>query len=204
MLIRRVGVVVVLCAFAIGGCKDKEKKAAEPPKTEAAKAPKKAAPASATKVSKEAGRVKTASFTMPLPAGYKRVPQPAVDKMSQQSKQKVEVALFKPRAQPDYFITSIVVTKVATTEMDPKDEKACAQAAALSAKAAAVKSSGAKIIKLPIGRTCQFEMGDKHRAIQTVVYLGKAQWTVTCNFDSRDTPSRSECAQVLNGFAGAK
>jgi hypothetical protein len=97
-------------------------------------------------------------------------------------------------------VTSIVFTLVQATDIDP--ETACKESAEAMAKAVGAEAQTPKEVEFPFGKTCQFEMGDdKQQAIQTVAFVDKKFWTITCNFDPRDEASPKECTEVLTGFA---
>ena len=123
-----------------------------------------------------------------------------VDDLSKKMGQPVHAIMTKPRAAPGHFVTSIVVSPVPTSDFNP--ETICAEVADLTAKIVGAKAEAPKLVEFPFGKTCQFEMGDeKQQAIQTVVYLETKFWTVTCNFDRRDTSSPKECDEVLKSVS---
>lgn len=152
-----------------------------------------------------AKEVENLSFRFKVPTDYELIPQYQLKKMSEglsDVKQAPEVAMSKPKTKQEYFKTSVVFTKIPVQDVPAKSKELCDAAATAMAEKLGVETSPTKRLMLPLGETCQFELEAENRlAVQTVVYLGSDSWTVTCNFDRRDTSSRQECDEVLHSFA---
>lgn len=141
-------------------------------------------------------------FSLPIPEHYTAVTDEVRAKIRKQTGQQVDAALAKD-SRDDGFRSSIVVTRIASNDIEPGDVKTCEVAAAQMAKAvgANVKNSP-KAVSYGYGKSCQFEMGDdKQHAIQTIVYVDKNFWTMACNVSSKSLDKgRKECEQALAGF----
>jgi hypothetical protein len=147
-----------------------------------------------------ATRLETDDFTVPIPAGFKAYEKEKLAGLSAQVEQEVAGVLIKPRAAPDHFVTTFIFTLIASDTGEPTE--GCALIAKEMAKEPGVEAETPKLVEFPFGKTCQFEMGnDKQSAIQTIVFVGKKWWTLTCNFDPRDEASSKECNEVLTDFA---
>jgi hypothetical protein len=145
--------------------------------------------------------LETDDFTVPIPAGFEAMTKEKLADLSKQFGQEIAGVLIKPRASPDHFVSSFVFTLIASEKEDPME--GCAQLAEEMAKATGAKAETPKQVEFSFGKTCQLEMGDeKQRAIQTIVFVGKKWWTLTCNHDPSDEASPKECNEVLAGFAG--
>jgi hypothetical protein len=202
-MLRTLTIAITGLVLALPGCKkDAEPKAAETPDPAEAVAADPVAPeAPAKPVEPEAPtKLVRADFTAPIPAGYKILPDETLADIAKEMGQTVDGVLTKPRAAPDHFVTSVVFTVVESTEVEPTT--VCTEAAEAMAKAAGATAQAPKEIEFPFGKTCQFQMGDeKQQAIQTIAFVDKKFWTVTCNFDPRDEASPKECNEILTGFA---
>ena len=147
-------------------------------------------------------RFKGNGFSVPIPEHYSAVKDDVRSYLSKQIGQEVDAVLVKD-TRDGGFRSSIVVTKIASNEVNPGDVKTCEVAAEQMGKAVGTKVQGAaKAVSYGYGKSCQFEMGDdSQHAIQTIVYVGKTYWTMTCNASPKalDT-SRKECEQALAGF----
>ena len=145
-------------------------------------------------------KLETADFSVPIPAGYQILGANKLAAIAGKTGQSIDGVLTKPKAAADHFATSIVFTVIPATDVNP--QTACAEVSTEMAKATGTKAQPPKDVEFPFGKTCQFEMGDDtQKAIQTIAFVEKKFWTVTCNFDPRDEASPKECNEVLTGFA---
>jgi len=157
-----------------------------------------AAPAKATETTRFQGE----GFSIPIPEHYTAVTDEVRANLSKQLGQAIDGVLVKDRRDGG-FTPSIVVTRVAASDVDPSDVKTCETAAAEMTKVVGATSKAPATSKTyPFGKTCQFEIGDaQQHAIQTIVYVDKDFWTLTCNSSPQAIElGRSECEQVLAGF----
>jgi hypothetical protein len=140
-------------------------------------------------------------FSMPIPSGY-RAAGPEMIAELDKTDQKVDAALFADKVG-ERFRPSIVVTRVATADVDAASGKACEEIAAPAREIGGVKIiTPPERVEYPFGKTCQLEMGDaKQHAIQTIAYVGDTYWTITCNMDPHERDARGkDCQEVLRGF----
>lgn len=141
-------------------------------------------------------------FSLPIPNGFTAVESQVRGNLSKEMGQSVDAVLVKDRREGG-FLPSIVLTRIAASDVAPADVKTCQEAATtMSQLVGAEIKAPAKMVSYSFGKTCQFEMGDKEQhAIQTIVYLDKSFWTLTCNVSPSAIESgRAECEMVLAGF----
>lgn len=109
-------------------------------------------------------------FQIKVPADYELIPQYKLRKMGAGlgDEQALTAALSKPKAKPEFFSTSVVFTKIPVQDVPATSKALCDFVASMMAKELGVKASPAKRVELPLGETCQFEMGGAERQANAV------------------------------------
>ncbi len=144
--------------------------------------------------------LKGEGFTIPIPDGFHVPPE----KIAGKARKMGGVIIMVDRPEGEMFRGAVVVIPVEkTADMESLSylddhSKACAELNLVP-----LEKSKTQVIKVPSGTYCQrIGLVPDRESVASTLTLFKpvgveAAWSVTCNYDPRDTIAQSGCVQVL-------